>query len=417
MSQEWKDFLQEHGIQPIVSATPWQRGRIERHGGTVEEMLDRIDHEHPIEDLQQFDEALRQCFHAKNSMSVISGYSPEQAVLGKASRLPASIVSDEDMSAHLMSQSSDLASDKFRKQLELRASARAAFSKADNSDALRRALSHQSRGVNHHWSCGQLCMYWDRRKSPNMLEKGRWCGPAQIVCQESRAIVWINHMNRLLRCAKENLRPVSLREFQQHATFTQTSSQEQLQQMSQRLQEKLKSRSGLFQYADLSNIEPDTSHAPPDQPSPTSASQNSLQPEEEPVRRTSIDLQGVAEQFATAQGTPVPESPMSAALDEPAETRDMQLESAEPSTASFDTDQEDAITGMEPVYNVTMIENGSHSDILLEDNETVWAPKDVCEQACTSFAFEMPQQQWSRFLARPEEHFANVVTAAKKSRL
>ena len=182
-------------------------------------MLDRIDHHKPIENMQQFDEALRQCFRAKNSMSVIAGFSPEQAVLGKAAKLPASIVSDEETSAHLLSQGSDLASDRFREKLELRAAARAAFSQADNSDALRRALHHQSRGTEHNWACGQLCMYWDKRRSPNMLEKGRWNGPAQVVCQESRTIIWVNHMNRLLRCAKENLHPVSMREFQQHSTF------------------------------------------------------------------------------------------------------------------------------------------------------------------------------------------------------
>ena len=140
----------------------------------------------------------------------------------------------------------DLASDRFRQRLELRSAARAAFSRADNSDALRRALARQSRGVSQSWACGQLCMYWDKRKSPNMIEKGRWNGPAQIVCQESRTIIWITHMNRLLRCAQENLRPVSLREFQQHSVMNQTTNQEQLQQMAQRLQLQLKERSGLF---------------------------------------------------------------------------------------------------------------------------------------------------------------------------
>ena len=70
----------------------WQRGRIERHGGMVKEMLSRIDNEKPTEDLNQFDEALRESFHAKNTMSVVDGYNPEQAVLGKAAKLPASIV-------------------------------------------------------------------------------------------------------------------------------------------------------------------------------------------------------------------------------------------------------------------------------------------------------------------------------------
>ena len=110
VTPEWKDLLLQHGIQPILSAAPWQRGRIERHGGIIEEMLSRIDNEMSIENQQQFDEALQQCFHAKNTMSVIDGFSPEQAVLGKASRLPASITSDENTAAHLNSMSDGLPS-------------------------------------------------------------------------------------------------------------------------------------------------------------------------------------------------------------------------------------------------------------------------------------------------------------------
>ena len=39
VSQHWKNLLQQDGIQSVTSAAPWQRGRIERHGGTVKEML------------------------------------------------------------------------------------------------------------------------------------------------------------------------------------------------------------------------------------------------------------------------------------------------------------------------------------------------------------------------------------------
>ena len=79
-------------------------------------------------------------------MSIVNGYSPEQAVLGlgRATKLPASIVDDENMSAHLSCHGADLASDRFRQRLELRSAAHAAFSRADSSDALRRALARQS---------------------------------------------------------------------------------------------------------------------------------------------------------------------------------------------------------------------------------------------------------------------------------
>ena len=73
VSQHWKNFIQQNGIQPVTSAAPWQRGRIERHGGTVKEMLSRIDNHSTIKSDKEFDFALNQCFQAKNSMSVVNG--------------------------------------------------------------------------------------------------------------------------------------------------------------------------------------------------------------------------------------------------------------------------------------------------------------------------------------------------------
>ena len=406
VTDEWKLFLQENGIQPILSAAPWQRGRIERHGGIIKEMLSRMDQEKAITDLKHFDEALFQCFHAKNTLSVNEGFSPEQAVLGKASKLPASITSDEDLTSHLACDGHDLASDRFKAKLDLRASARSAFSQADNSSAIRRSLNRQSRGVIHSWSCGQLCMYWDKRKAPNMLEKGRWSGPAQVVCAESRTIVWISHLNRLLRCARENLRPVSLREFQRHSTFVQTSTQEQLQQMSARLQEQLRQRSGLFQYSDLSSLEPEEPQTTEAVDAPVGS-----QPEEEPNRRMSLDLAHDAENLQRALETPVPESPIATPPVEGGSSSD------EPAadTESMESD-EASETNMEPVYNATITENGVQSDILLEDVGSYWPNSDQFEAACASFSFDVQQQQFQRFLRKPEEYLDCLVAAAKKSR-
>ena len=65
ISQPWQDFLQAHSIQPVLTAAPWQRGRIERHGGVVKEMLERMEHEQNFTSLAEVDEALSQCFRAK----------------------------------------------------------------------------------------------------------------------------------------------------------------------------------------------------------------------------------------------------------------------------------------------------------------------------------------------------------------
>lgn len=147
---------------------------------------------------------------------------------------------------------------------------------ADNSQAIRRAINHQSRGQEHPWRRGELCMVWDKRKSPNMLEKGRWTGPCQIVMEESRTIVWVTYMNRLLRVAKENIRPVSSREFNRVATFHQSCDEQRLKEMAEQLKTQLKERSGMFQFSDLTEAE-----------NPRPEAEQGPQPEEEPHRRDS----------------------------------------------------------------------------------------------------------------------------------
>ena len=118
-------------------------------------------------------------------------------------------MSDEEMPSHLLAAGSRRDSLSFQAALRIRTSAQKAFFDCDTSQSTRRALLRKSGGEIIEWHNGQPCMFWDKRKSPNMIEKGRWCGPAQVVLVESKTIVWITHLNRLLRCARDNLRPVS----------------------------------------------------------------------------------------------------------------------------------------------------------------------------------------------------------------
>lgn len=311
LSQSWKEFLQSESIVPQVSAAPWQRGRIERHGDTLKNMMYRMDNQSTIRDTDEFDLVLQSCCKAKNTMINHQGYSPEQAVLGKSSRVPGSILSDEQRTAHDFVMHDTPQAEKFRQGLERRLAARQAFLETDNQQAARRALLRQSRGLVQDWQNGQLCMYWDKRKSPNMLERGRWCGPAKVVMHESRTIVWITHLNRLLRCAQENLRPISLSEMEQHhTTFHQRADPEQVRKMAEQLTANLREKSGLFQYSDLSQINPEEQEPTPTEPDEMDAQRE--QPEEEPKRRDSTNLGRTdltEEMLRQAVETPVPNSP------------------------------------------------------------------------------------------------------------
>ena len=107
--------FQSMNVRPFITAEAWQRGRIERHGAIIKNMLDRMDAEKPIDSVQEFEKCLHVCIQAKNSLARIRGFSPEQLVLGKATPIPASLASDEQLSAHALAEGQGEDSEIFRK--------------------------------------------------------------------------------------------------------------------------------------------------------------------------------------------------------------------------------------------------------------------------------------------------------------
>ena len=417
VADPWKEFLQREGITPILTAGPWQRGRIERHGGIVKEMLHRIDQAQPIRNEKEFERALAQVFRAKNSLASVGGYSPEQAVLGKATRLPASIISDEGNPAHLHAAMNDGPdADRFRAALELRVLARKAFIDSDNSQAIRKALLRKSRGEITEWSCGQPCMFWDKRKSANMLEKGRWCGPAQVVLVESKTIVWITHMNRILRCARDNLRPVSLREFERHASFNQQIDTQRAQQMASQLRRRLHEKSGMFQFSDLSEIPPEHET--------TEAVVTHNQPEEEPTRRPShepvpeinpeeIAIPDISEKAWEAEDESI-KSPSSYAPGTPfGEDNNSGIGDNDTGVNLMGND---SVEDSNVVYNAFFTEANVPGPAIRSDEDTLWSEAEEDRRPYCEYEFDVPQQQVQRFLQDPKIHTSLLATAARRAR-
>ena len=143
-AEELLDHFQGHNVRLFTTAAAWQRGRIERHGDVLKQMLERMDVERVISGPEEFDQALLSCFQAKNSLARHKGYSPEQIVLGRSLRVPGSICSDEDASSHAAAEGEDLEAERHRQRLDIRCRARQAFLQADNSQAIRRACLRRS---------------------------------------------------------------------------------------------------------------------------------------------------------------------------------------------------------------------------------------------------------------------------------
>ena len=217
--------MQAHDIQLRMAATDshWQVGRAEVHGKILKSMLSRMDAEDAISSPEAFRRSLLQAVGAKNALSRVKGFTPEQAVLGVARRLPASVTSSEDLPSHALASTPGPEGDEFRKGLEARTRARRAFIEADNSSSLRRALLRRPRPLRDQFEPGDWMLYW-RRKGGNLRrERGQWCGPARVALVESRHVIWLTHAQKLIRASPEQLRPASLREWAQVRQVTEGS--------------------------------------------------------------------------------------------------------------------------------------------------------------------------------------------------
>ena len=230
-SDYWLKRMQEHDVRLSMTATDshWQLGRAEAHGGILKHMLTRMDVDQPIRSALQFTDALVQACWAKNSLSRIDGYTPEQAVLGIARRLPASVTSSTETAALETALADSVEGDAYRHSLKQRLSARKAFLEADNSSSLQRALLRRARPVRDDYETGDWVLYWRRRGGNLRRERGQWHGPARVVLIEKRRVVWLTHGHRLVRASPEQLRPASLQEWRsarEQSEQTQTLSVE-----------------------------------------------------------------------------------------------------------------------------------------------------------------------------------------------
>ena len=267
-SEEFAKFLQSFDIQSTVVPTEahWQLGKCERHGAILQDMLNKLQVNHPITCREELEQALCQCTAAKNSLSRCRGYSPEILVLGKSRHQPASVSNDDFGPSDYLQEELETSSEitQFQKNLSLRENARVAFVKSDHDLKLRRAFLQRTRPARNSFEIGQWVMYWRDGKG-NL--PGSWHGPARVLMREDPNVVWLSHLSRLYRCAPEHLRSLSSREAD--PANLPSSDQGFPTAEPQRL------GSGVFQYQDLtSQHNPNINDPNNNNPSPEVTSHN-----------------------------------------------------------------------------------------------------------------------------------------------
>ena len=217
-AENFSQFMQQCNVKCTTISTDahWQNGKAERHGEILAQMLSKYDLEHPIKNATDLQIALAHCTQAKNSLSIRKGYAPEVLVLGKQTRLPGSVCSDNQLPAHALADAEHCHGLLFRQQLARRETARRAYHMADNDASLRRAILRRSRPARQWYQPREWVMVWK-----SGLNAG-WRGPMKVVIHESSQTVWVTQNGKLFRHAPEHIRPVTAiesREIPRHEVF------------------------------------------------------------------------------------------------------------------------------------------------------------------------------------------------------
>ena len=207
-AEEFAQFMQQCNVKCTTISTDahWQNGKAERHGQILADMLSKYDLEHPIKDSHDMQTALAHCTQAKNALSIRKGFAPEVLVLGKQTRLPGSVCSDNQLPAHALADAEHCHGLLFRQHLARREAARRAYHMADNDAVLRRALLRRTRPARQVYQSGEWVMIWK-----SGLNEG-WRGPMKVVVHENAQTVWVTQNGKLYRHAPEHIRPVNAME-------------------------------------------------------------------------------------------------------------------------------------------------------------------------------------------------------------
>ena len=192
-NEEFKTLCEKFNIVSITTPgeSPWSNGVVERHNGLLMETVRKV-----IDECQcDLDTALPWAVCAKNTLSNVSGYSPNILVYGRNPNEP-SILSDSVPALEPCTTSEFV-----KNNLSVRLAARKAFVAADSSERIRRALRMKLRTSNNIVVHNGDAVFYRR------LNSSGWKGPGCIIGNEGKFVV-VRHGGQIYRVPLCHVLPI-----------------------------------------------------------------------------------------------------------------------------------------------------------------------------------------------------------------
>ena len=201
----------------IPPSAKWRQGQVERHGAIVKLMLMRVIHAQQIRGLDLLKLATTACFAAKNRLSNKLGMTPLQAVTGRNTTLPHSVM-EQLGSGHVRFAINEQLDEKdsLRRAERIRAAAVDSFHWIDSNEVLRRALHARSRPPKLELIQEGTTVYVHsppahrRGQARRLQDHSSWDGPGLVVCVERHRDVpnrvWVRIRSKVRSYPLEKIR-------------------------------------------------------------------------------------------------------------------------------------------------------------------------------------------------------------------